>query len=220
MIPVRRSWMVDDLDQDRLHVFIPSAMGAGILLSLGILVSDAYGKAGGQRLAKRWSALSARANAAEVIAGPGTSLTAPVGFRSSRTYIIVSGASLGLVAWLIPGATWNYFNPVGYVKGVAWLWAIGVLTAIFFARVGFTVAQAVPRSFPPVVGAIGLGLTARFAQLAAGEVWKLVVVGLGSLTVTIIAVYVANNYARSRRALPAWAWPFFISTPLSSTERP
>lgn len=219
MIPARRSWIVDDLDRDGLHVFIPGAMGAGILLSLGILISDAYGKAGGRRLAERRTALTARATATDVISGPGTTMAAPVGLRRPTVYVIATAAFLGLTAALFPGTTWNYFDPDGYIKGIAWLWAIGVVAAIFFARVGFIVAQAIPRFVPIIAAAVGLGVAARFTLFADTVGWR-VGVGLGLFVATAIAVAVAGYGAKRVGSLPARAWRLFVSTPLSREEAP
>jgi hypothetical protein len=214
VIPARRSWILDETDEGRLQVFVPGAMGAGILLSVGLLLSDAYRRVGGRRLAERRVALTARATATDVVFGPGTSLQSPVGMRGPVVYVVVSAAALGLVALLVPGATWNYFNPSGYIRSIAWIWAASGLAVIYFAMVGFTVASAVPRSLPLIVGAIGLGVTFRFTQLADGIVWVLMV-GPGSLTATIAAVYIAHRYARNLKGLPARAWPLFVSTPLT-----
>ncbi|NIV49571.1 MAG: hypothetical protein GWN46_23620, partial [Gammaproteobacteria bacterium] len=152
MIPARRSWVFDDYDEDRLHVFVPGAMGAGILLSIGILLSDAYRRVGGHRFAQRRTAATARAVAAEVVGGHDATAVVPVGFRHPRVFVMVVAGGVGLAALLLPGATWNYFNPNGYINDIAWLWAGGVVTGIFFARVAYIAAYAVPKSLPPIVG--------------------------------------------------------------------
>ena len=79
MIPVRRSWVFDDLDEDRLHVFVPGAMGAGILLSIGILLSDACRRLGGQQLVERRIAATAGAVASSVVGGRDATAAPPAG---------------------------------------------------------------------------------------------------------------------------------------------
>ncbi len=219
MIPARRSWVFDDHDEDRLHVFVPGAMGAGILLSIGVLLSDAYRRLGGQRLARRRIATSARAVAAGVVGADDTAPVVPVGVRHPRVYVMVVAAGVGLAALLLSGATWNYFNPNGYVNDIAWLWAGGVVTAIFFARVAHIAAYAVPQSLPPIVGAAGLGITLRFTQLSDGIVSNLVVAS-ACLSITTLGVYLARRRAAAAARLPGWAWHLFVSTPLTKPLDP
>ncbi|MFQ5966361.1 MAG: hypothetical protein ACE5MI_01980 [Acidimicrobiia bacterium] len=213
MIPARRHWALEDLEEDRLHVFVPGAMGTGLLLSLGLLLSDVYRRAGGQQLAERRVELTARAAGTDVVGGPGTSLAEPGGMRRSWIYVVVTFAALGLVAWLIPGATWNYFNPGGYIEGKAWIWAISVLAIMFFAFVGITVALAAPRWLPWVVGTVGILVTTRFTLTASTDLKALVAIGL--LLSFSGMVYAAHRYVRRVDHLPARAWPLFVSTPLT-----
>lgn len=214
MIPVRRSWVFDDLDEDRLHVFVPGAMGAGILLSIGILLSDACRRLGGQQLVERRIAATAGAVASSVVGGRDATPAPPAGFRHPRVFVMVVAGAAGLAALLLPGATWNYFNPNGYINDIAWLWAGGVVTGIFFARVAYIAAYVVPKSLPPIVGAISLGITIRFTQLSDGIVWNLVVAA-GCLAGGALAVHLARRHAAAVTHLPGWTWPFFVSTPLT-----
>lgn len=219
MMRAPRPWVFEDLDEDRLHVFVPAAMGAGILLSLGILISDAYRKSGGQRLVERRVAFTAQGVAADVVSPSTAELDAPSVLRLAPVYVVVAAATLGLFALLVPGATWNYLDPGGYVEGIGWLWAVSIVASVFFVRVGFIVAHAVPRWFPLIVGVIGLVLTARFMQFAEGLRWVLVV-GLGCLTATLLVGYATYRRVRSLESLPAWAWPLFVSTPLTRAAVP
>ena len=127
--------------------------------------------------------------------------------------MVVAGAA-GLAALLLPGATWNYFNPNGYINDIAWLWAGGVVTGIFFARVAYIAAYVVPKSLPPIVGAVGLGITIRFTQLSDGIVANLVV-ATGCLAGGAFAVHLARRHAAAVTHPTGWTWPFFVSTPLT-----
>ncbi len=218
MMRAPRPWAFEDFDDGRLHVFVPAAMGAGILLSLGILISDTYRKSGGQRLAERRVASTAQRVAADVVSPSTAELDAP-SMRPAPVYVVAALATLGLFALLVPGATWNYLDPGGYVEGIGWMWAVSIVASVFFVRVGFIVAHAVPRWFPLIVAVIGLASTARFMQFAEGLTWVLVV-GLGGLTATLLLGYATYRRVRSLESLPAWAWPLFVSAPLIRAALP
>jgi hypothetical protein len=216
VIPVREHWALDEFEGDRLGVFVPGAMGAGILLSLGLLLGDAYRKAGGQRLAERRVALTATTTARDVVVGPGSSLRKPPGLRSNAVYWAATALFLGLVAWLVPGATWNYFNPVGYIRHQAWIWGISAVAIVLFAVIGSTVVLAAPRALPVVAGLVGLILTVRFGLLASPG-WRLIVIP-GLVVLAGVAVYTSHRWARRVDHLPARAWPLLVATPLTRDD--
>ncbi len=210
--PKVRSW-TDDFDADQLNVFVPGAMGAGLLVSIGLLVSDLYRKAGGASNARRRQELTARATADATTHGLEAGEANRVGFRDPWVYGVVTAASLGLAAYLIPGTIWNYFNPGGYLSSIAWIWAVSTVAIVAFIVLGLTVATAAPRSLPVVVGGVGLVATVRFASWASPG-WALVI-SLVLPTATIIGVWATYRYARRIRRVPARARPLFVATPLT-----
>ena len=216
-IPKVRSW-TDDLAGDQLNVFVPGAMGAGLLVSIGLLVSDLYRKAGGENNARRRRTLSAQATADAVTHGLEAGESNRAGFREPWVYGVVAAASLGLAAFLIPGTVWNYFNPGGYLSSIAWIWAASTVAIVAFSVFGVAVATAAPRSLPLIVGGVGLVATVRFALLAS-PAWALVV-SLVLPVATIIAVWATNRYASQIRRVPARSRPIFVATPLTRLTDP
>ncbi len=129
MIPVRPRWSALDpgpqRDDDR-HVFVPMVLGAGIVVSVVLLLSDAVaalrGRNHGRLRARRRSLLVAR-DLAEPIGGakppPATRL------RMRGTYSMIGVAVAAFAVYVLVGATWNYWDPyrrVQWSEGVAWLW--------------------------------------------------------------------------------------------------
>jgi len=117
----RHTSLGDGIDPNGLFVFIPGAIASGFLISLGLLAGDAYrgvrGDSGNQRRIRNSGAVVAD----EIRDGAGAGRRASHGLRRSAVYGVVGLASFGLVTLGIPGATWNFFNPVGYIScGLPW----------------------------------------------------------------------------------------------------
>lgn len=212
MIPARRSWILDDSEPQGLNVFVPGAMGVGVLLSLGIAIADGIRNAGGRRLVQRRVGLTARAIAADVLAGTGGRMASEL--RGPWAYTAVTAVSVGLATFLAIGSTWSYVDPTGSVRGIAWIWALGLLAAGSFALVGVATAQAVPGFLPIVLGAAGGGSTVWFTNVVEG-IDRAAVLGIGTLGVTTLTACLVGLRTRSPARLPAWAWPLFASTPLA-----
>jgi hypothetical protein len=153
-------WTVDledDLaDPDRTRVFVPSIMGAGILVSLGILLSDLrralVGRAGEARRRIRIGR-AARALVLPIATAIGAELPpAPRMRRELRSrwwYAELSVLTMGVALYIGIGSTNNYTNRDGYLEGVVWIEVIAVVVTLFFFAV--TVATAVIAALYPVV---------------------------------------------------------------------
>ncbi|MFQ5949003.1 MAG: hypothetical protein ACE5KX_09105, partial [Acidimicrobiia bacterium] len=152
----------------------------------------------------------------DVIRGPGAGLRQPPGLRGRTTYGLVAGVLLSLVGVLIPGATWNYFNPGGYMESIAWIWAVSAAATVLFLAAGATVGLAAPRWIPVIVGLIGLGATIRLALLVPAPWTVVIVIGLPPLT--LVSVIATRRLVRRVEGLPYLARPLFLATPLTRSD--
>lgn len=125
---LRRDPFLDDDPMESLHVFVPGLMGAGILLSVGIMVSDVLQRLRGGRGARREVELVARSVVSDVARSVHREhhLDPAVGLRRRTTYMAYAALFLGLGVYGLIGSFWNYINLVddGYVEGIAWVWAL------------------------------------------------------------------------------------------------
>lgn len=196
-----------------LAVFVPGALAGGLLVSLALLVGDALGRLRGERGAHRAVRVRAQAVVAEVRAGSGAATVVEPGRRAQRTYRLVAVAAWGLVALAVPGATWNFLDPGGYLSDISWMWAVSMLAAIAVATVAVTAVRLEPGSAPLVALVVGLGATLRFVvgpeAMAVG-----VVLAIG-LPATLAAWVALRRWSDGRDAgTPAPTIPVLARTVL------
>lgn len=171
------AWTVDvedDLaDPDRLHVFVPSIMGAGLLVSLAILVGDlrrAVAGSGGSRQRLR-TRRAARALVVPMAGAVGVELP-PVRpprrrLRSRAFYVITFVVEVTLALYVAIGSTLNYVREDGYLEGVHWVQAVALLSSAFFLAVGVSTLviawcyPSVPRALRAVIDRSPLGAQER-----------------------------------------------------------
>jgi len=178
----------DDVDPNSLFVFIPGAIASGFLISMGLLIGDAMRKVRGDAGTQRKVAMSGAALADEIRMGAGASRQTTVGLRSRTGYGIVGGIFLGLAGGAIPGASWNFLNPVGYISDIAWIWVVSMLLTLVFVVVGVQVMRLAPEWLPIFFLLLGVAIALRFA--------------FGSETVVVRASVIAGSLAGT---LPAAA---------------
>jgi hypothetical protein len=201
----------------RIGVVIPAAMGLGVLFSFALLFSDFYRRVVGVRSAHKRAALLGASTAAETIHGASEILGLDIGLHSRMTYRITAGVLLTLAAIGVPGATWNYFNPGGYVQGVAWIWAISSVAVVFFLFSGVATLHAAPSLLPWFAVGVTVGYAIRLVAFL--ESGNRVSVGLGILLVGAAATVGAEYWVRHHRGLPTWVWPLFVVTSLTTETR-
>lgn len=208
----------DRVDPGSLFVFIPGALAGGFLISIGLLVGDAVRRLKGDASAERRVRLTGAALVDEIRAGAGASGRTELGLRPLAVYGFVGGISLALVLLVLFGATWNFFNPGGYIEQVAWIWAISMLLAFGFAIVAMHTLRLAPRWLPGILAALGLGFALRFALGREPAIDRAILVGFG-LALAIIGPAVTWRSGRGRGvAVPPSARPILTRTPLTRPE--
>ncbi len=216
----RHTSLGDDVDPGGLFVFIPGAMASGFLISVGLLIGDAFRKMRGDAGADRRVMITGAAVADEVRAGAGASRRTESGLRPRPLYGAVGAVSLTLVVATVPGATWNFLNPTGYISDIGWIWAVSMLIALGFVVLGVQALRLAPEWVPIVVAAIGIGFVARFAFGGEPAIVKnsLMVSGL-----TVAAIGTGATWRlRSKRGLvdvPPTVRPILTRTPLSLAHK-
>lgn len=136
---------VDEVDGDldptgRLRVFVPSIMGAGLLVSVAILVGDlvrrvAPGTRRRQRLVRRRVVALVAPVARAVGADPPT-VAFPARLRSRRWYAVISVLSLVAAGYVSVGSWFNYTRTGGYLAGLEWVLATAVAASLVFVGLG------------------------------------------------------------------------------------
>lgn len=133
----------DLVDAGSARVFVPSIMGAGILVSLGILVGDALRRIAPSAGAARRHAATRRrvrrlvAPLADAIGAPAPSLPkARRRLRSRRFYAFLFVGSVTLSLYVAIGSTANYLRDSGPFSGVVWMEALAMSASVFFLAVG------------------------------------------------------------------------------------
>ena len=200
-----------------IAVFIPAAMGLGVLFSVALLFDDLYRRVFGIRSARKQANLMGASTAAQTIEGTYEILRPPEALRSRRAYWIAAGVLLTLGAIGVPGATWNYFNPGGYVEGIAFVWAISSIVVVFFLLSGVTILHAAPSLLPWFAACVTVGYAIRLVTFL--EFGNRVSAAVGILVVGGVATVGARSWAKHHRGLPAGVWPFFVATSLTTDKR-
>lgn len=133
----RRTWL-DGFEPDSLNVFVPGVMGAGILVSIGILISDAVRRLGGGSGPQRQASIVAGSVVQEFAQSVHAQAVMVRGLRSRLTYAISAVALIGIGVYGLVGSFWNFVNPVdsGWVEDIAWVWALSTVAALTLIALG------------------------------------------------------------------------------------
>lgn len=135
--------VADDVgDEGSTHIFVPSVMGAGILMSLALVVGDGLrriGILGGPRARRA----AARRRAARLVAPAARAVAkrppeAPPR-RSLRTRGAYTGIFVGAVAFSLyvgVGSTFNYLRAFGPFSGEAWMQTLAITVAALGFGIG------------------------------------------------------------------------------------
>lgn len=161
-----------------MGIFVPTIMAGGLLFTLLVLLRDLFNRLVGDRLIRHVaSAVGAEVSSATITAKlDGVSGELPR--RGRAAYAATSVVCLALAIYLLPGATFNYLRPDGYLSDIAWIWAVSLVSVVLFAALGALVAVATIRyhQLPPVL----LPLLARTPLLRSRRSLRTDVVFVGS----------------------------------------
>ena len=212
----RHSSLGDDVDPGALFVFIPGALAGGFLISVGLLVGDSIRKLRGNAGIERRVRHTGAAVTDEVRDGAGASRRTESGLRPRAIYGVVAGICFALVVLVIPGATWNFLNPEGYIQNVGWIWAVSMLLSLGFGILGVQTLRLAPEWLPGIIAALGLGFALRFALGSEPAIDRGVLVGFGLLVATVgTASTWRMRRRRDRIDVPPSARPILTRTPLT-----
>ncbi len=213
-VPRHRS-LGDNIDPSGLFVFIPGALVGGFLISLGLLVGDALRRVRGNAAAERRVVLTGAALSEEVRSGAGAARRTESGLRSRRVYGVVAGLCLALVLLVVPGATWNFLNPEGYISNISWIWAISMVLALVFAYIGVQVLRLAPEYTPVIFLALGLAIAVRFAAGNEPVISRTVLIIIGlAIGATGAGATWKLRRRRNQVDVPPSVRPLLSSTPL------
>lgn len=215
----RHASLGDGVDPDVLSVFIPGALASGFLISIGLLVGDAYRKVRGDAGTDRRVMHTGAAISDEVRSGAGAARRTDSGLRPPWVYGLVSAISLGLVIAVIPGATWNFLNPGGYISDISWIWVLSLLIILGFAVLGIQTLRVAPEWLPFILGALGIGLAVRFLFGSEPAVVRYVLIA-GGLVFAVVGTASTWRmwYRRGHTDVPPSARTLLTRTPLTRSH--
>ena len=157
----------------------------------------------------------AAALAAEVRGGSGAAYTTPFGLRRRATYGIVGGVALGLVVGAVPGATWNFLDPGGYISDIARIWAISMLAVIAIVVLATQALRLASEWVPITAALVGSGAIARFALgPESGTIRTAAIAAAAVITPIVVAATWRLRHRRRTVFVPASVRPLLTSTPL------
>ena len=215
----RHTSLGDEIDPGGLFVFIPGAIASGFLISLGLLAGDAFRSVRGDAGSIRRVRTSGAVIADEVRDGASAGRRTTEGLRHRAVYGVVSLLSFALVAFVVPGATWNFINPVGYISDIAWIWAVSLVAVVGFAVLGVQTLRLAPEWTPIIFAILGVGMTSRFALGDEPQAVGGVLIGVGLLIATLGPI--ATWRARQRDTVtdvPPSVRPLLVRTPLARSD--
>jgi undecaprenyl-diphosphatase len=129
-----------------IAVFVPSLMGVGLVISVGIVIADAARRLLPGTAARRLQARHRRTVALVTPLAEAVGRVPPAVPRIQRikrhrlTYVGVSAVAVALGAYVTVGSTANYLRPGGYVEGNEWLLVLSLVAAAIFVAVAVVAA--------------------------------------------------------------------------------
>ena len=148
-------------------VFVPAVMGAGIVFSLLVLARQWFDRLLGRRHRQVTASARAEATAVAVLQGEEQVVASTPTTRDRRRLAVLAAASLGVAGYLLPGATFNYLRPGGYISEIAWILAIALLLVVGFAAVGFVLGLSALRRAEPLPAARRVLQVTEVAEISA-----------------------------------------------------
>lgn len=131
-------------------VFVPTAIGAGLITSLLLAVTDLLSQLKSERQRRR-SVSILSASTAAVTVGRSLDEASRVGLRSRRLARWVGLVVGGLGVYGLIGSFWNYWNSDDMFHEIAWIWTLSWLASLAFFAVGLA-ALLIAREGRPLRG--------------------------------------------------------------------
>lgn len=165
-------------------VFVPTAIGAGLITSFLLVVGDVLAQLRSERQRRRSVAILAASTAMAAV-GASLDRASRAGVRSRRLARWVGLVVGGLGVYGAIGSFWNYWNPVDRFNLIAWIWVLSWMASFAFFAAGLAML-AIARDGRPLRG------------LARTIVVK---THLGTSAVERTAVAVPSGQARAQHVL-------------------
>jgi hypothetical protein len=116
----------------------------------------------------------------------------------------------------VPGATWNFVNPEGYISDIGWIWAVSLLLVLGFVVLGIQTLRLAPEWLPVIIAVIGVGFALRFALGGEPVILRGVLIVLGLVTATVGAASTWRmRDRRDRTDVPPSVRPVLTRSPLT-----
>lgn len=213
----RHRTAADEVDPNALHVFIPGALASGFLVSIGLLVGDAVRRIRGSHATRRRVTVTGAAIAAEIRNGSGGAEATPIGLRQRRIYGFVGSVALAIVVAVVPGATWNFLDPGGYISDIAWIWALSMLGVLAIVVIAVQALRLAPEWAPTTAALVGAGVIVRFVLgPESGTVRVSAVVAAAIVTPIVVITTWKQRRRRGIVHVPASIRPLLARTPMGS----
>ena len=119
--------LFDQVDVNRLMVFVPAVMSVGLLFSAATLIRDLLRRSGGQARDRR-TAIEARFVLGRLL-DDGQPKPTEIGALARPSYLITALVLVGGAAYVAIGATANFLRDGGYVRDIGWLLAVSLALA-------------------------------------------------------------------------------------------
>ncbi|MDH3678953.1 MAG: alkaline phosphatase D family protein [Acidimicrobiia bacterium] len=184
--------VLDDVDVNRLMVFVPAIMSVGLFFSLVVLVRDLIRWTGGRSRDRR-TAIEAAAVVNQLL-DEGEPEAETMGILSRPAYLVSALVLVGGAAYIAIGSTANFLRDGGYVSDIGWLLALSLGLAVmlgFLGAVALAVFWSWPRPASWTLGALRAApLTVNPTRPGAGPSWSLgaatLLAGLATGVVTLL----------------------------------
>ncbi|MCP4221830.1 MAG: hypothetical protein GY773_00625, partial [Actinomycetia bacterium] len=124
----------DEVDINRLMVFVPAIMSVGLIFSIATLLRDAFHWTG-NRARERRTAIEAGA-VVSALTGDDDPDPADIGVLSRPTYLVSAIVLVAGAAYVTIGSTANFLRDGGYVRDIGWLLAISLGLAVLLGFLG------------------------------------------------------------------------------------
>ena len=126
--------LFDQVDVNRLMVFVPAVMSVGLLFSAATIIRDLLRRSGSQARERRTAIES------QFVLGQLLDDEPPeadeIGALARPSYLITAMVLVGGAAYVAIGATANFLRDGGYVRDIGWLLAVSLALAALLGFLG------------------------------------------------------------------------------------